>query len=239
MHAISDSMMKSSCDSTDLEVCRDDEAALNLKFVAIASILIAGIVGVAIPLVGKHRRFLKTDGSLFVAAKAFAAGVILATGFVHMLSGGSDALNNPCLPDFPWSKFPFTGFFAMMASLLTLLLDFVGTQYYERKQGLTRTTEDQVRVGSLDEDSDSGIVPVVETKDWNGKVFGEEEGGGMHIVGMHAHAAHHRHNHPHGQYACEGQVKEPGHGHGHWHSHGFGDGDEEGGVRHVVVSQVL
>ncbi|KAL6296030.1 hypothetical protein ACE6H2_004172 [Prunus campanulata] len=233
-------MANTSCESSDLEACRDESAALVLKLIAVASILFAGVVGVAIPLVGKNRRFLRTDSSLFVAAKAFAAGVILATGFVHMLTAGSDALNDPCLPKFPWAKFPFSGFFAMMASLATLLVDFVGTQYYERKQGLARPIEDQVRVGS--------DVPEIEAvqpaKDWNGKVFGEEEGGGMHIVGMHAHAAHHRHSHPHGQAACDGQVaREPelehGHDHGHGHSHGFGDADEDSGVRHVVVSQIL
>ncbi|TXG61201.1 hypothetical protein EZV62_012564 [Acer yangbiense] len=242
---ISESMV--TCKSTDVDTCRDDSAAFILKFVAIASILIAGVVGIAIPLVGKHRRILRTDGSLFVAAKAFAAGVILATGFVHMLSGGSKALTDPCLPKFPWSKFPFSGFFAMMASLLTLLVDFVGTQYYEKKQGMTRTSEEQGRVGSLDAnadaDSESGIVPIVENKERNGKVFGEEEGGGMHIVGMHAHAAHHRHSHPNGQDACDGHAKDlahaHSHGHGHGHSHGFADGDAESGIRHVVVSQVL
>ena len=85
-----------------------------------------------------------------------------------------------------WSKFPFCGFFAMMASLLTLLVDFMGTQYYERKQGLARTNnrEEQCRVGSEESGLDSGIVPVVQAKEWNGKVFGEEEGGGMHIVGI-------------------------------------------------------
>ncbi|KAI9192865.1 hypothetical protein LWI28_028679 [Acer negundo] len=245
LSTISESMV--TCKSTDVDTCRDDSAAFILKFVAIASILIAGIVGIAIPLVGKHRRILRTDGSLFVAAKAFAAGVILATGFVHMLSGGSNALTDPCLPKFPWSKFPFSGFFAMMASLLTLLVDFVGTQYYEKKQGMTRTIEEQGRVGSLDAnadaDSESGIVPIVEIKERNVKVFGEEEGGGMHIVGMHAHAAHHRHSHPNGQDACDGHVKDPAHahshGHGHGHSHGFADGDTESGIRHVVVSQVL
>lgn len=73
------------------------------------------------------------------------------------------------------------------------------------------------------------------------KLFGEEDGGGMHIVGMHAHAAHHSHNHPQGQDACGGTLTEPLHshgddGHGHRHSHGLDDVD--GGVRHVVVSQV-
>ncbi|TQE11133.1 hypothetical protein C1H46_003139 [Malus baccata] len=69
----------------------------------------------------------------------------------------------------------------------------------------------------------------------------------MHIVGMHAHAAHHGHSHAHGQAGCDGHVtreSEPehghdSHGHGHGHSHGFGDDDEDGGVRHVVVSQIL
>ncbi|KAK7351273.1 hypothetical protein VNO77_10593 [Canavalia gladiata] len=226
-----ESMTNSTCGATDSELCRDDSAAFVLKFVAMASILLSGMAGIAIPLIGKHRRFLRTDSNLFVAAKAFAAGVILATGFVHMLSDASEALNHPCLPSYPWSKFPFTGFFAMMAALFTLLLDFVGTQYYERKQGLNRASEEQIRVGS----SESGIV------EWNGgKVFGEEESGGMHIVGMHAHAAHHRHNHPHGTDACHGigGLKEQGHAHAHAHAH-IEEGEEETDVRHVVVSQVL
>lgn len=105
------------------------------------------------------------------------------------------------------------------------------------KQGLTHPTEEQGKFAGLG----SGILPVDGMK-WNGEVFGEEEGGGMHIVGMHAHAAHHRHNHPHGQDACEGNIREPlnpnGHGHSHGHSHGDGGGEEDSGLRHVVVSQV-
>lgn len=232
-------MTSSRCGGGDIELCRNDSAAFVLKLVAIASILLSGMTGIAIPLVGKQRRFLRTDGSLFVAAKAFAAGVILATGFVHMLSDASSALTDKCLPEFPWSKFPFTGFFAMVSALLTLLVDFVGTQYYERKQGMKRASEEQARVGSSESAMESGIEPVVEAKEWNGKVFGEEEGGGMHIVGMHAHAAHHRHSHPQGHDSCHSGLKEPSHAHAHGHSHGFGDDEGESGLRHVVVSQVI
>ncbi|KAE8735251.1 Fe(2+) transport protein 3 [Hibiscus syriacus] len=241
-------MSNTGCQSSELEVCRDEPAALQLKLIAIASILLAGVAGVSIPLIGKHRKFLRTDGSLFVAAKAFAAGVILSTGFVHMLAGGTEALTDPCLPKFPWSKFPFPGFFAMIASLVTLLVDFVGTQYYERKQGTAKAnTEEQARVVSLDPDSDTGIVLLVNKDGTTGKVFGEEEGGGMHIVGMHAHAAHHRHSHPHGQDGCDGLLKrrphdhddEHAHSHGYGHGHGHGHGDDDSSVRHVVVSQIL
>lgn len=227
-------MGNSSCGISEMELCRDDSAALHFKLVAIASILTSGVIGIAIPLLGKHRRFLKTDGNIFVAAKAFAAGVILATAFVHMLPDGSNALSDPCLPEYPWSKFPFSGFFAMTASLLTLLVDFVGTQYYERKQGLIRSKEEANRV--VDSGLETGILPAA--GDLNTKVFGEEEGGGMHIVGMHAHAAHHRHSHAQGKEACDGHVIVHDHGHGHGHSHGFHGDDDESGVRHVVVSQV-
>ncbi|OVA01314.1 Zinc/iron permease [Macleaya cordata] len=241
LQLFSTSMATTSCERVDSAECRDDSAAFILKMIAIGAILISGVVGVAIPLVGKERRFLRTDSNLFFAAKAFAAGVILATGFVHMLPGATSALTDTCLPSSPWSDFPFAGFIAMMAALATLVADFVGTQFYERKQ-----EEEERRVSDgivnddsvLDSESEIGIVSVGSLGSTNngGKVFGEEEGGGMHIVGMHAHAAHHSHNHSLGKDTCEGHALE----HAHGHSHGFGDGDvEEGSVRHVVVSQIL
>ncbi|XP_017240037.1 zinc transporter 4, chloroplastic [Daucus carota subsp. sativus] len=232
---ISESVSTATCGGSggEMDTCRDEKAALFLKMLAIAAILFFGVCGVATPLIGKKRRFLQTDSNLFFAAKAFAAGVILATGFVHMLPDATEALTDECLPTNPWSKFPFSGFFAMMAALITLVVDFVATQYYEKKQ------EKQIPslVDSVDIVSGSGAVPV-ETNENSGKVFGEEVGGGMHIVGMHAHAAHHSHNHLHGQEACDGHMKQQTDSHSHSHSHGFG-GDVESSIRHVVVSQVL
>ncbi|KAL9856048.1 hypothetical protein AtNW77_Chr1g0011691 [Arabidopsis thaliana] len=52
------------CDAGESDLCRDDSAAFLLKFVAIASILLAGAAGVAIPLIGRNRRFLQTEGNL-------------------------------------------------------------------------------------------------------------------------------------------------------------------------------
>ncbi|KAL2525620.1 zinc transporter 4 precursor [Abeliophyllum distichum] len=232
---LSQSMSNFTCGGVDedFEGCRDDSFALVLKMVAIAAILVAGVCGVAIPLAGKKRRFLQTDSNLFVAAKAFAAGVILATGFVHMLPDATSALTNSCLPKLPWSKFPFSGFIAMMASLATLLADFLGTQYYERQQ---ENESPNVGFDSSDMVSELGIVPV-EKKRGSATVFGEEEGGAMHIVGMRAHVAHHGHSHLQEEGACEWRAKE--HSDGHSHSHPIGGWDEEGGLRHVVVSQVL
>ncbi|OAY83081.1 Zinc transporter 4, chloroplastic [Ananas comosus] len=72
-----------------------------------AAILVAGMVGVAIPAAGrKRRRLLSTESGFFALAKAFAAGVILATSFVHMLHDAEAALTDPCLSRFPWRRRP-------------------------------------------------------------------------------------------------------------------------------------
>ncbi|XP_047045167.1 zinc transporter 7-like [Lolium rigidum] len=113
--------------------CQDDAAALRLKWVAMAAILLAGVIGVGLPLAGRKRRAVQTGSAAFVTAKAFAAGVILATGFVHMLHDSDHALSSPCLPATPWRSFPFPGFVAMLAALATLVLDVLVTRFYEGK----------------------------------------------------------------------------------------------------------
>ncbi|CAL9053799.1 unnamed protein product [Musa banksii] len=227
LHAfsVSASMSTASCAGEAADECRDDAAALTLKLVAIVAILVAGVVGVAIPLAGRKRRLLRTDGGVFICAKAFAAGVILATGFVHMLHDAQSALTSPCLPISPWRRFPFPGFVAMAAALGTLVLDFAATQFYERKHreeaaGVKAAAAAAVAPTSADEE-EFGITVVVSVSP-DADVGSEKDP--MHIVGMHAHAAAHRHSH----------ARDHGHGHAHAHAHEEGDH-----VRHVVVSQIL
>ncbi|GJX82637.1 retrotransposon protein, putative, ty1-copia subclass [Tanacetum coccineum] len=59
-----------------------------------------------------------------------------------------------------------------------------------------------VKVNSVNLPSEEGIVQVT-GNDNSEKLFREEEGNGIHIVGMHAHAAQHRHNHASRQVALE------------------------------------
>ncbi|XP_076958873.1 zinc transporter 4, chloroplastic-like [Bidens hawaiensis] len=218
--------------SPKFEPCRDEKAALILKFIAIGTILVAGILGVTIPLVSKKRGFFKTDSNLFFSTKAFGAGVILATGFVHMLPDANEALTNPCLPENPWDHYPFSGLIAMMAALTTLLVDFISTQYYESKQ-MKQAVQDER--GDLY--SESVIVPLVENENHD-QVFGEEDGGGIHIVGIRAHAAHHGHDNNHN---TDKEATTGSEARSHTHSRGGTDDhdDDEARVRHVVVSQVL
>ncbi|KAJ6432344.1 hypothetical protein OIU84_019563 [Salix udensis] len=69
--------------------------------------------------------------SIFVAG-AIGLGVILATGFIHILPDAFDSLTSPCLAQNPWGAFPFTGFVAMMAAIGTLMVDSFATGVYKR-----------------------------------------------------------------------------------------------------------
>lgn len=75
---------------------------------------------------------LQPDGNAFAIVKAFASGVILATGYMHVLPDSFDCLTSPCLPENPWRKFPFTTFIAMLSALMTLMLDSFSMSRYKK-----------------------------------------------------------------------------------------------------------
>ncbi|XP_057835356.2 zinc transporter 4, chloroplastic isoform X1 [Cryptomeria japonica] len=234
-----ETMGTSDCGVFKDEECRDKQAALYLKTIAIFVILVSGAFGVALPLCGRRLNFIRTSGNFFVIAKAFAAGVILATGFVHMLSDAEAALTDECLPDMPWSKFPFSGFIAMLATLCTLLADFLGTQYYERKH--LKEQNGVITSGHIEEQQNwPELMPASSVEDGNEKTPDEEHGDRhMHIVGMRAHAASHSHSHPHGHHSCEDETHEHVHKQfGHTHTEHIVTEPSQN-IRHIVVSQVL
>ena len=72
-------------------------AALKYKLGSIASILVASAVGASIPLLGRRFKALRPENDFFFIIKAFAAGVILATGFIHVLPDAFAVLTSPCL----------------------------------------------------------------------------------------------------------------------------------------------
>ncbi|KAG0522783.1 hypothetical protein BDA96_07G067400 [Sorghum bicolor] len=147
----------------------DKSRALTLKIVAIFCILVASSVGCAIPSLGRRFPALRPDTDLFFAVKAFAAGVILATAFVHILPDAFEKLGSPCLVDGPWQKFPFTGLIAMLAAIATLVVDTIATGYFQRAQA-----------------AKTAAVVVV----------GDVETSGGHAHGGHGHG--HGHGHTHG-----------------------------------------
>ncbi|KAF2303096.1 hypothetical protein GH714_013767 [Hevea brasiliensis] len=114
---------------------RNKSEALKYKAVGIAAILVAGAIGVCLPILGRFITALHPEKNIFFIIKAFAAGVILSTGFIHVLPDAFDSLTSPCLNENPWGKFPFTGFVAMVSAIGTLMIDAFATSYYAKSQG--------------------------------------------------------------------------------------------------------
>ncbi|WVZ16204.1 hypothetical protein V8G54_009186 [Vigna mungo] len=98
---------KCTCDQEDEN--RDRGKYLRYKIKALVSILIAGAVGVCIPFLGKVLPALSPDKNVFFQVKAFAVGVNLATGFIHILLDAFENLTSPYLKEHPWEIFPSLG----------------------------------------------------------------------------------------------------------------------------------
>ncbi len=66
---------------------------IGLRVGGLFGILAVSTIGVFIPLIASSQRF---DGVFFVL-RAAAAGVVLATGYVHVLGDAFPILTDPCL----------------------------------------------------------------------------------------------------------------------------------------------
>lgn len=139
------------CDVEAMSRDNNRQEALKYKVIAIASILVAGAFGVSLPLLGKKVPALRPENDNFFMIKAFAAGVILATGFVHILPDAINNLTSPCLGENPWGNFPFSGFVAMMSAIGTLMIDTFATGYYKRQHFTNKPNKQLVDEEMADE----------------------------------------------------------------------------------------
>ncbi|KAL5577638.1 hypothetical protein UlMin_019337 [Ulmus minor] len=121
------------CQPASNNSCNNKAEALPLKIIAIVTILITSMIGVCLPLFSRSVPALQPDRNLFVIVKCFAAGIILATGFMHVLPDSFDMLWSDCLKKNPWHNFPFTGFVAMLSAIVTLMVDSMATSLYSKK----------------------------------------------------------------------------------------------------------
>ncbi|KAJ7943265.1 Fe(2+) transport protein 1 [Quillaja saponaria] len=88
-----ESTSSSQCGTKSLGGCHDKAKALKFKIIAINSILVASMIGVCLPLFSRAVPALQPDRNLFVLVKTFASGVILATGYMHVLPDSFDCLS--------------------------------------------------------------------------------------------------------------------------------------------------
>ncbi|KAJ8758582.1 hypothetical protein K2173_000303 [Erythroxylum novogranatense] len=143
------------CESEENDEDTDTSDALKYKLIAIGTILCAGALGVGLPFLVHRLPWLHPDKEAFSLIKAFAAGVILATGFVHILPEAFDSLTSPCLNEHPWKKFPITGLVTMLTAIGTLMIESLATGYHKRME-LSLNKEDRSSVGGHANDEEHG-----------------------------------------------------------------------------------
>ncbi|KAK3220934.1 hypothetical protein Dsin_014904 [Dipteronia sinensis] len=163
--------------------------ALKYKLLAIATVLVSGAFGVSLPLIGKRVSALRPENDIFFMVKAFAAGVILATGFIHILPDAFESLTSPCLNENPWRRFPFSGFVAMMSAIGTLMIDSFATGYYRRQH----FDDHKPKSTTMVHDHDHHLTDVDEEKADDQDGHGHDRHAGH--VHVHTHATH---GHAHG-----------------------------------------
>ncbi|XP_010458812.1 PREDICTED: zinc transporter 7-like [Camelina sativa] len=139
--------------------CSNSKELTKLKIIAIFSILVASIIGVSLPLFTQGVPALGPDRDIFVIVKALASGVILATGYMHVLPDSFYDLNSPCLPRNPWKKFPFTTFIAMLSALMTLMVDSYAMSWHKKRMlksqaNIVETLEN----GSNELEKENGVI---------------------------------------------------------------------------------
>ncbi|VAH43212.1 unnamed protein product [Triticum turgidum subsp. durum] len=195
---------------------RDRARARPLKIAAFFSILICGALGCSLPVLGRHVPVLRPDGDIFFLVKAFAAGVILATGFIHILPDAFENLTSDCLPaGGPWKDFPFAGLGAMVGAIGTLVVDTVATGYFTRAH-LNKDRAHGSSAAVVDEEKQAAAAAAEEAR--------RHHDGGEHEGHVHVHT-HATHGHAHGSAALVAAVG--------------GAEDEKDTIRHRVISQVL
>ncbi|KAL2942960.1 Zinc transporter 5 [Bienertia sinuspersici] len=120
----------------------DDESnVLRYKVAAIFTILFASAVGVSLPILGRKIPVFRPERGSFLLVKAYSAGIILCTAFIHILPEAFENLTSPCLgQDSAWANFPFTGLTVMLGVLLTLMLGSISTRHFN--MALLRDSED-------------------------------------------------------------------------------------------------
>lgn len=192
----------------------DRARAKPLKIAAFFSILVCGALGCSLPVLGRRVPALRPDGDIFFLVKAFAAGVILATGFIHILPDAFENLTSPCLPDSgPWKDFPFAGLGAMVGAIGTLVVDTLATGYFTRAHLKKDAATGGGSAAVVDEEKQAAAAAAAAAA---------SEEGGEHLHVLHTHATH---GHAHGSAALVAAVG--------------GSEDEKDTVRHRVISQVL
>ncbi|KAH8609709.1 putative ZIP Zinc transporter [Trypanosoma vivax] len=112
--------------------CADGEGSysVGLHVAAIFVVLLASLIGTAIPLVGKYAPALRMPPFAFVVGKCMATGVVLVVATIHMINHAAIGFKEDCVPArFRESYDAYAFLLAVIAALIMHAVDVTVTAF--------------------------------------------------------------------------------------------------------------
>ena len=115
----------------------DYDGRLGARISSIFVILVVSTVVTFFPVLSVRIRWLKIPLYVYLFARYFGAGVILATAFIHLMDPAYGEIGpQTCVGSAPgWSEYSWPPAIALAAILMIFLLDFGAERYVETKYG--------------------------------------------------------------------------------------------------------
>ncbi|KAH8549058.1 Zinc/iron permease [Umbelopsis sp. PMI_123] len=108
---------------------------LGMHIAAMFIIMVASGLGAFIPVFSKIFPAFRVSGKIITLGKFAGSGIILATGFIHMLPSAMANLTSPCLPAvFNTGYTAFASLFAMTAALAMQLIEHLASEHAQKRQ---------------------------------------------------------------------------------------------------------
>ncbi|KAI3403247.1 hypothetical protein KGF56_003953 [Candida oxycetoniae] len=95
-------------------------------------LFILSALGSFTPLIATYSQKFKMPSWIFFMIKFFGSGVIIATGFIHLLAESSEALTNECLGA-PFTEYPFAEGIALIAVFFIFFFDVIAQKKLAEK----------------------------------------------------------------------------------------------------------
>ncbi|CAF0982924.1 unnamed protein product [Rotaria sordida] len=106
---------------------------LDLHIISIFVLLIVSFLGTCFSIITTRVKRFYINPVIITTGKFFGSGVILGTGFIHMLPPAMELLTSPCLPE-SWNVYSaYAGLFAMLAILAMQLIEFIAHERHPPK----------------------------------------------------------------------------------------------------------
>ena len=120
------------------------DGRLGARISAIFVILVTSTAAAFFPVLAARARRLKVPLGVYLFARYFGAGVIVATAFIHLLDPAYEAIGPASCVGMTggWAEYSWVPALALTAVMLTFLLDFGAEWYVEKRYGLPHAHSD-------------------------------------------------------------------------------------------------